>query len=72
MWRNYTEASIHKLHNAYNNVFPVLLCQPNYNSGMFVEYHVPISKSVIIHLVYKVLFRMDASCNNNGNGNFQQ
>ena len=42
LWWNYTLASIHKRHVAYNNVFRLLLEQPKYCSAstMFVEYHV--------------------------------
>ena len=54
LWWNYTVASIHNLHVAYNNVFRLLLNQPKYCSAstMFVEYHVPDSKAVIRNLVY--------------------
>ena len=56
--------SIHNLH-VYNNVFRLLLNQPEYCSAstMFVEYHVPDSKAVIRNLVYKFMLRLDASCN---------
>ena len=65
LWWNYTVASIHKLHVAYNNVFRLLLNQPKYCSAstMFVEYHVPDSKTVIRNLVYKFMRRLDASYN---------
>ena len=65
LWWNYTVASIHKLHVAYNNVFRLLLNQPKYCSAstMFVEYHVPDSKAVIRNLVYKFMRRLDASYN---------
>ena len=58
---NYTVASIHNLHVAYNNVFRLLLNQPKYCSAstMFVEYHVPDSKAVIRNLVYKFMRRLD-------------
>ena len=62
LWWNYTVASIHNLHVAYNNVFRLLLNQPKYCSAstMFVEYHVPDSKAVIRNLVYKFMRRLDA------------
>ena len=65
LWWNYTVASIHKLHVAYNNVFRLLLNQPKYCSAstMFVEYRVPDSKAVIRNLVYKFMRRPDASYN---------
>ena len=65
LWWNYTVASIHKLHVAYNNVFRLLLNQPKYCSAstMFVEYHVPASKAVIRNIVYKFMRRLDASYN---------
>ena len=65
LWWNYTVASIHNLHVAYNNVFRLLLNQPKYCSAstMFVEYHVPDSKAVIRNLVYKFMRRLDASYN---------
>ena len=58
LWCNYTVASIHNLHVAYNNVFHLLLNQPKYYSAstMFVEYHVPDSKAVI----RKFMRRLDA------------
>ena len=61
LWWNYTVASIHNLHVAYNNVFRLLLNQPKYCSAstMFVEYHVPDSKVVIRNLVYKFMRRLD-------------
>ena len=69
LWWNYTVASTHKLHVAYNNVLRLLLNQPKYSSvfTMFVEYHVPDSKAVIRNLVYKFMWRLDAS-----NCNYQQ
>ena len=65
LWWNYTVASIHKLHVAYNNVFRLLLNQPKYCSAstMFVEYHVSDSKAVIRNLVYKCMRRLDGSYN---------
>ena len=62
LWWNYTVASIHNIHVAYNNVFRLLLNQPKYCSAstMFVEYHVPDSKAVIRNLVYKFMRRLDA------------
>ena len=65
LWWNYTVASIHKLHVAYNNVFRLLLNQPKYCSAstMLVEYHVQDSKAVIRNLVYKFMRRLDASYN---------
>ena len=65
LWWNYTVASIHKLHVAYNNVFRLLQNQPKYCSAstMFVEYHVPDSNAVIRNLVYKFMRRLDASYN---------
>ena len=62
LWWNYTVASIHNLHVAYNNVFRLLLNQPKYCSAstMFVEYLVPDSKAVIRNLVYKFMRRLDA------------
>ena len=63
---NYTVASTHKLHVAYNNVFCLLLNQPKYCSASttFVEYHLPDSKAVIRNLVYKFMPRLDTSYNN--------
>ena len=62
LWCNYTVASIHSRHVAYNNVFHLLLNQPKYCSAstMFVEYRVPDSKAVIRNLVYKFMRRLDA------------
>ena len=62
LWCNYTVASIHNIHVAYNNVFHLLLYQPKYCSAstMFVEYHVPDSKAVIRSLVHKFMRRLDA------------
>ena len=54
---------MHKLHVAYNNIFRLLLNQPKYCSAMFVEYHVPNSKTVIRNLIYKFMLRLDASYN---------
>ena len=63
LWWNYTVASIHKLHVAYNFVLRLLLNQPKYCSAstMFVEYRVPDSKAVIRNLVYKFMRSLDAS-----------
>ena len=60
-WWNYTVASIHKLHIAYNIVFRLLLNQPKYcnASTMFVEYHTPNNKAVIRNIVYKFILRYD-------------
>ena len=65
LWWNYTVASIHTLHVAYNNVFRLLQNQPKYcnASTVFVEYHVPDSKAAIRNLVYKFMRRLDASYN---------
>ena len=62
LWCNYTVASIHNLHVAYNNMFHLLLNQPKYCSAstLFVEYHAPDSKAVIRNLVYKFMRRLDA------------
>ena len=62
LWWNYTVASIHNLHVAYNNVFRLLLNQHKYCSAstIFVEYHVPDSKAVIRNRVYKFMRRLDA------------
>ena len=60
LWWNYTAASIHKLHVAYNNVFQLLLIQPKYCSAstMFVENRVPKSKAVIRNVVYIFILRL--------------
>ena len=62
LWWNYTVASIHRLHVAYNNMFRLLLNQPKYCSAstMFVEYYVP---AVIRNFVDKYMRRLDASYN---------
>ena len=65
LWWNYTAASTHKLHAAYNNVFQLLLRHPKSCSAstMFEENCVPNSKAVIRNIVYKFMLRLDASYN---------
>ena len=61
LWWNYTAAGIHKLHVAYNNGFQLLLRQPKCcsASNMFVENHIPSSKTMIRNTVYKFILRLD-------------
>ena len=66
LWWNYTAASIHKLHVAYNNVFRMLFKLPRHCSAseMFASNGISMSHAVIRNFVHKFMCRLNTSDNN--------